>query len=456
MMKISVAVGALALLGTAAHAATYVLSAPAEWGAAQASAVAAAGGGVKFAHAQSGIAVVESASADFLSKVRKGGAISTAALDVVRQWQRPLASEDIAAVPASIAPANDTLYGFQWAPAAIQAPQAWALGYTGRGVRVAVIDGGIYANHIDLAANMDNAASRSFVAPDPAQTPAQNACRTAYNCDTGTFWHGTHVAGIIAAVDNATGVVGIAPEATIVGVKALHSGSGSFAAVIQSLLYASTDGRADIINMSLGAEFNRNEEGAAELVSALNKAVNFATRNGSLVVVSAGNDALNMDRQGNLIVTPAESGNAIAISSTAPLTWAYGATNYARPSSYSNYGNSLVWVSAPGGDFAYEGNENCTVATPNLTLTRPCWVFDMVLSTVRGTTAAGAYSWTAGTSMSAPAASAVAALIKQKNPAAGPAQLKTKLAQSATDEGKNGQDSFHGRGFVNALNAVTQ
>ena len=117
---------------------------------------------------------------------------------------------------------------------------------------------------------MDSAASRSFVEPDPTQTAAQNACRAAYNCDTGTFWHGTHVAGIIAAVDNATGVVGIAPEATIVGVKALHAGSGSFGAIIQALLYASTDGRADIINMSLGAEFNRNEDGAAELVSALN------------------------------------------------------------------------------------------------------------------------------------------------------------------------------------------
>ena len=93
----------------------------------------------------------------------------------------------------------------------------------------------------------------------------------------------------------------------------------------KALLYASTDGRADVINMSLGAEFNRNEKGAAELISSLNKAVNFAARNGSLVVVAAGNSGLDLDAERNLIVTPAESGNAIAISATAPLAWAYGA-----------------------------------------------------------------------------------------------------------------------------------
>ncbi len=410
---------------------------------------------MRFAHDGAGIAVVQSNEANFLAKALRGGAIASGAEDKTVQWQAPLASDEATFIEHAVLPQNDTLYGFQWAPKAIEAPAAWALGFTGRGVKVAVIDGGIYDAHADLAANVNVALSRSFVEPDPAASAAANACRAAFNCDTGTFWHGTHVAGIIAAVDNATGVVGIAPEATIIGVKALHSGSGSFSAIIEAMLYASSVVGADIINMSLGAEFNRNEDGAAELVSALNRAVNFATRNGALVVTSAGNSGKNFDRTGNLIKTPAESGNAIAISATAPLTWAYGATNYARPASYSDYGNSLVWVAAPGGDFAYEGNENCTVVGA-ITLTRPCWVFDMVLSTVRGTSVAGAYGWAAGTSMAAPAASAVAALIKQRHPAATPAQLKTKLAQTATDEGKPGQDVFYGRGFVNALRAVTQ
>ena len=75
----------------------------------------------------------------------------------------------------------------------------------------------------------------------------------------------------------------------------------------------------------------------------------------------------------------------------------------------------------------------------------------MVLSTSRT-----GWTWTAGTSMAAPAATAVAALIKQKNPGISVGELKNRLAQSATDAGKVGQDSFHGRGFVNARNAVTQ
>ena len=434
------------------QAATYVLHAP-NWGAKQSAAVAKAGGTVVFSHDGAGVAVAESSNPGFLKTVRASGAVAGGAQDRVVEWTQPMATEPL---PQSINAADDRFFSFvQWAPQSVEAPAAWAMGYTGKGVRVAVIDGGIFAAHPDLAANVDVGASRSFVQPDPDDTPAGNACRVQFNCDTGTFWHGTHVAGIVAAADSAagpnSGVVGIAPEATIVGVKALHNGSGSFTAIIQAILYAATEGRADVINMSLGAEFARNEEGAAELVSALNRAVNFAARNGALVVVAAGNSALDLDRTGNLIVTPAESGNAIAISATGPMGYALGATDFSRPASYSNYGNSLVWLAAPGGDFAYPGNENCTLPTTAGPLTRPCWVFDMVLSTSRA-----GWSWAAGTSMAAPAASAIAALIKQKHPGIPVGELKNRLAQSATDEGKPGQDNFYGRGYVNAKRAVMQ
>lgn len=443
--------GLLAAMATGAHAATYVLHAP-NWGARQAAAVAAAGGTVTFSHDGAGVAIVESANPDFLASARASGAIAGGALDRAVEWAEPMPN---VALPDAINPLDDRFFAtIQWAPQSIEAPAAWAMGYTGRGVRVAVIDGGVYAAHTDLVGAVDVAASRSFVAPDPAATPAVNACRTAFNCDTGTFWHGTHVAGIVGARDNAIGVVGIAPEATIVGVKALHGGSGSFNAIIQAILYAATDGRADIINMSLGAVFGRNEEGAAELRSALNRAVNFAASRGVLVVVSAGNDELDMDHAGNLTVTPAESGNAIAISATGPFLFARGATNFSRPASYSNFGSSLVWVAAPGGDFAYPGNENCTLPTTTTPVTIPCWAFDMVLSTSRGSTVAGGYTWAAGTSMAAPAVSAVAALIKQKHPGISVGLLKNRLAQSATDEGKRGHDNFYGRGYVNARRAV--
>jgi subtilisin family serine protease len=406
---------------------------------------------VRFAHAGAGVAVVESSNPQFLSQVLAGGAIMGGAVDVEVDWTGPVRS--VGLEEQAINPSNDTFYStIQWAPQSIGAPQAWSAGYTGRGVRVAVIDGGIYGAHADLAANVDAAAGRSFVAPVGDST---DACRTAWNCDTGTFWHGTHVAGIVAAVDNTTGVVGIAPEATIVPVKALHGGSGSFGAVIQAILYAASAGNADIINMSLGAVFPRND-GAAVLTSALNRAVNTAGRLGVLVVSSAGNDALDLDHLWNYIVTPAESGNGIAVSSTGPMGFGFGMTNFTRFSSYSNWGTSMVTVAGPGGDFAYPGNENCTLPVGAGTLTRPCWVFDMVLSTARGTSTAGAYSWAAGTSMSAPAASAVAALIKQRFPNISVGELKNRLAQSADDMGKPGVDPYYGRGFVNAHRAVTQ
>ena len=66
------------------------------------------------------------------------------------------------------------------------------------------------------------------------------------------------------------------------------------------------------------------------------------------------------------------------------------------------------------------------------------------------------YGWAAGTSMAAPAVSAVAALIKQANPGISLGALKTKLQQSADDEGKKGNDPYYGKGFVNAAKAVGQ
>jgi subtilisin family serine protease len=264
------------------------------------------------------------------------------------------------------------------------------------------------------------------------------------------------VAGIVAARANGLGIVGIAPESTIVPVKALHSGSGSFGAVISAILYAASDGRADIINMSLGAAFGRGEPGAAELVSALNKAVNFAGSRGVLVISSAGNDALDVDHTGDLIVTPAQSGNGLAISATGPEGFALGANNFAAFSSYSNFGNSLVSLAGPGGDDRLPGNALCTLArTVSGVVTNACWVFDMVLSSSRGSgSSTTTYTWASGTSMAAPAVSAVAALVKQQNPKISVGALKNRLMNGAIDLGKLGHDPYYGRGYLNAPGAL--
>jgi subtilisin family serine protease len=323
---------------------------------------------------------------------------------------------------------------------AIEAPAAWATGCTGAGVRVAINDGGIYDLHADLAPNLDTACSASFVPGQP------------FNTDTGTFWHGTHVAGIVGAADNGFGVIGVAPEAELIGVKVLHDGSGSFGGVIGGILYAADPaafGRpqcapADIINMSLGAAFFKFQGGAGPLVGALAQAVNFATSQGVLVISAAGNNGVDIRDFPSLTFVPADSGSGLAVSATGPVDFANGGTNFRRPASYSNFGDGFIDVAAPGGDFTLFPNG--------------LWFQDMVLSTCRGALAPPNFSFcfAAGTSMASPAAAGVAALIKSTNPGMSLGALKAQLRNTADDEGAAGTDSFYGHGFVNAFRACTE
>lgn len=441
LKRTSVLIPVVALLAVAANASAKEFVMVGAHCGPMSDAVKAANGVMLSCHEGSGIATAASDTADFAAKVKASGATSLLVEDMMVQWVGPEKTNDL--TEQGVNPNDDTYFrNIQWAPQAVQAPAAWAAGCTGAGVRVAIIDGGIYGAHPDLAANIDTAAARSFVPGQP------------WNNDTGTFWHGTHVAGIVAAIDNSIGVVGIAPKATIVPVKALHGSGGSFGAVISAILYAATPqaeggAGADIINMSLGATFPKGDgPGTGQLISALNRAVNYSDTHGVLVVSAAGNDGLDLDHSGSYTSVPAQSGSGIAISATGPKDFAAGNTNFATPASYTNYGNSVVYVAAPGG--GVDGsNANCTRTTSTgVPVTRPCWVFDLVLSTSRA-----GYSWAAGTSMAAPAASAVAALIKQKHPEMSLGALKAALAQSADDLGKPGNDPYYGKGFVNAAKA---
>ena len=275
----------------------------------------------------------------------------------------------------------------------------------------------------------------------------------AFNQDVAGFSHATHVAGIIAARDNSVGTIGIAPGATIIGVKVLQNGSGSFGAVIQGIIYASTPvaqggAGADIINMSLGAEFDRQGRGAAELASALSRATMYAVQQGTTVIVSAGNSGLDLDHTNNLISVPAQSTGAVAISATGPVGFALGATNFSRPASYTNFGQSAIQFGAPGGDFVLPGNAVCALPRiPAGLIINFCWVFDMVISPGSIPSNTG-YFFAAGTSMAAPHAAGVAALIIEHNGGhMTPAQVEAALRKSADDLGKPGQRRLLRRGL---------
>ncbi|HEX2975607.1 MAG TPA: S8 family serine peptidase, partial [Bacteroidales bacterium] len=343
---------------------------------------------------------------------------------------------------------DETYFPYLWGMDAINAPEAWNEGYKGEGARVFILDSGIDADNPDLASNINTTLCASFV-------PGEG-----YNVRPGSYFnHGTHVAGIIAAADNGIGVIGVAPEAEIVAVKVLseYSGSGDFSWVDEGIVYAANNG-ADVINMSLGAVVNRNgfyldENGELQreapatiqfLIIALQRALTYANKKGAVIIASAGNDYSDYDGGGAFIKLPGDLTNVIAVSATAP-DYLYGSIqkgitdiNYDVPASYTSYGKSLVDVAAPGGDSDF--------------YPQPFYYLDMVLST-----SSQSYYFASGTSMAAPHATGVAALIIGKNGGSmSPGAVEKKLFETADNIAGTGATDFYGKGRVNAYRAVTE
>jgi lantibiotic leader peptide-processing serine protease len=318
-------------------------------------------------------------------------------------------------------------FGLQWNLQAISAPAAWALGYRGQGVRVAVIDDGFFINHPDLAANFNQTLGRNFV-----QLPGEDPLKvTPYNKTD--FSHGTHVSGIIAAVDNSQGIIGVAPQAELLPLKVFGPNGENFVSwIAQAIVYAADNG-AKVINLSLGVIINKYAGGQVAM-GLYHQAIQYATAQGATVICAAGNDAIDLDHTGSLEVFPAGSPHALCISATAPAGWQPGTiANWDIPASYTNFGSSRIDFAAPGGD----GD------TDN--------AYDFVYSPGY----AKDYVFAAGTSMAAPHVAGVAALIIGKNGGnMPPAQVKTQLFQTADDLGISGKDAYFGHGRVNALKAV--
>jgi subtilisin family serine protease len=204
-----------------------------------------------------------------------------------------------------------------WGVDRIDAEYAHSAGYTGDGVKVAIIDTGIDDDHLDLvvAGGINFLPSPSGTGP-PWLRPVNP---DAWDDDNG---HGTHVAGIVAALDNNIGVVGVAPGASLSAVKVLNSSASGYISDVIAGIEWSVKNDMDIVNMSLRTNSD---------IQAFHKACDAAETAGMILVAAAGND-------GGAVEYPAAYGSVIAVS----------ATNSSDGLAYfSNYGSEIA-IAAPG------------------------------------------------------------------------------------------------------------
>ncbi|KQV50492.1 hypothetical protein ASC95_14060 [Pelomonas sp. Root1217] len=329
---------------------------------------------------------------------------------------------------------NDTNWANQWdmsdPTGGINAPKAWDIGM-GSGVRVAVLDTGVLP-HADIAANLlpgydfitdstraGDGGGRDTNASDPGDNVTADQCgadKPAQN----SSWHGTHVAGTIAAVgNNALGVTGVAPKAKIVPVRVLGKCGGATSDIADGIVWAVGGSVAGVpVNANPALILNLSLGGEAACASITQSAITYAHNKGALIVVAAGNDNQDVAKQ-----TPANCKHATAVAAT---------NKVGARSSYSNYGD-MVDIAAPGGDATY-GN-----------------VLSLSNSGMSGPVADG-YSWLRGTSMAAPHVAGVAALMAAVNVTVLPAGMVSLMRSTA--RAFPGSCTGCGAGIVDAEQAI--
>ncbi len=449
------------------------------------STITEAGGTLVTTYDAIGVSIARSDRLSFSSTIEKNAGVEGVAATDKFATRLPDAADTAADGPApGSLPAtdSDTLSGLQWDMVQIHTPEAHAITGGSPTIVVGDIDTGLDFTHPDLAPNVDFARSASCISGVADQSPA------AWNDDNG---HGTHTAGTIAAASNGIGIVGVAPNVKIAGIKAGNSAGFFFPeAVICSFMWAGSHG-IDITNNSYFADpwlFNcRNDPDQRAILEAEQRAIKYAQQNGVLVVAAEGNQADDLAHptqdstspddsipvvrpvDNNCLVVPTEVSGVVEVT-------ANGSKGF--KSFYSSYGGADVI--APGGDSVLAAHGRCAERTRALdvagvALTTTC------LPARRLVDASGAtYCYQQGTSMASPHAAGVAALIKSQHPKMSQGALKAALETTAdptacpedvsiyaffpaVDNGAPqvctggiGHNSFNGHGQVNALTAVTE
>jgi subtilisin family serine protease len=403
------------------------------------------------------------------------------------------------------APSSEPLAQCQWDMAIINANAATRTRATGEGVRVGVIDSGVDIGHPDIAPNLDLAASCSFVrSDDPTIIAGLTNPIEAGNGDCSNkaavqdrSGHGTHVASTIASPINGIGIAGVAPDATIVALKACTASTYCYGYAVAAALRYAGDIGLDVVNMSLFADpylfYCGNDAGQRELMRELQEAARYAQQRGVLLVASAGNEQIDLRHPiedtispdgpddvpitrsvgNNCRVLPAELPGALTVMATGPVGYPGYTMNIAD---YSSVGGDLA---APGGDyFSATGTVQDAVLAAMPANSAIFQSLDPLNGPFPGvTTGSGAatYALINGTSMAAPHVTGVAALVIQLHPNWSPSAVASAVRRATTpmacppnwqplgpnDErfrcvgGSSGHTSFFGAGLVNAAAATS-
>ena len=327
-------------------------------------------------------------------------------------------------------------YGDLWGLGRIEAETAWSF-TLGDGIVVAVVDTGLDPTHPDIAANVWTNPLEVLNGADDDGNGYVDDVRGwdfAYgdNDITDRFGHGTHVSGTIAATgDNGLGIVGVAPHARVMAVKGLDdNGSGSFDALAAALVYAAQNG-ADVINNSWGCST------PCPSIPVVEDAVRTVHAFGVVPVFAAGNSQMDVFN-----ISPQNTPEALVVAAS---------TNLDHTAFFSNFGAGLD-VAAPGaGENApppdeqpYRGILSLKSATCIPGLCPP----ELIVG--------GQYLRQAGTSMAAPHAAGVAALVLAARPAFTVEQVRQAMRRGGADAGDFGFDDRFGYGRLSAAGALAE
>ncbi|MEO8290149.1 MAG: S8 family serine peptidase [Gaiellaceae bacterium] len=454
-----------------------------------------AGGTVVASYAQIGVIIADSSLSSFRATLMKDsrieGVSSTARFASQFPDVESASSGSEGDLPNAPATDADTFSGLQWDMRQIQAPEAHAITGGSPSVLVGDLDTGLDKDHPDLIPNIDFANSVSCVGGAPDQSPA------AWDDDNG---HGTHTAGTIAAAANGVGIVGVAPNVKIAGVKVGDTAGFFFPeAIVCGFMWAGTH-RFDVTNNSYFADpflFNCHNDPVQQAIwKAESRAIAYAQSQGVTVVAAEGNfsddlahptqDILSPDTgpgetrtiHNNCVVIPTEVAGVIGVTATGVLR---------QKSFYSNYGVSVTEVAAPGGDSILQRNAEAVNGRVLSTYPaeQPCTrrLEDPT------TTPTSVYCYLQGTSMASPHVAGLAALVisrygdssSPQNGKLRPGRVAAIIQQTAdpqpcpddatlalyapfpsfsngaaqTCQGGTGYNSWYGKGIINALSAIT-